>query len=145
MMKNRISISILTLFFLVSTTGLPVTYHLCEMMKEKSLTECEVCMIEVQKVETSCCNEEMNEEQITISSQNPICCQDEFVYNRIEDEFIFNKFELNSFTSSEISFQTVILIPASIDLEPNISFYCDSSPPFLINPELNITNSVFLI
>ncbi|MGB5529076.1 MAG: hypothetical protein WBQ32_03825 [Ignavibacteriaceae bacterium] len=145
MMKKRIFILTLTLLFLVSTIGLPVTYHLCEMMKEKSLTECEVCMIEMQKVETSCCNEEMNEEQITISSQNPICCQDEFVYNKIEDEFIFNKFELNSFTSSEISFQTVILIPASIDLEPNISFYCDSSPPFLINPELNITNSVFLI
>ena len=91
MMKKRIIILTLTFFFLVSTTGLPVTYHLCEMMKEKTLTECEVCMIETQMVETSCCSEQINEELITISSVNPICCQDEFVYNKIEDEFILSK------------------------------------------------------
>ena len=107
MMKKRILISILSLLFLVSTTGLPVTYHLCEMMQEKMLAECEVCMIEMQEVESSCCNEEINEELITISSENPICCQDEFVYNKVEDEFIYGKSELTLFLSSENSFQTL--------------------------------------
>ena len=107
MMKKRILISILSLLFLVSTTGLPVTYHLCEMMQEKTLTECEVCMIEMQKVETSCCDEEKVEEPITISSENPICCQDEFVYNKVEDEFIYGKSELTFFLSSDNSFQTI--------------------------------------
>lgn len=145
MMKKRILILTLTLLFLVSTTGLSVTYHLCQMMDQKSLIECQMCNVETELVEPSCCAEEIMDYRTTISLNNPLCCQSEFVYNRIEDEFIFHKFELNSFTSSEISFQTVILIPDSIDLEPNVSFYCDSSPPFLINPELNITNSVFLI
>jgi hypothetical protein len=104
-----------------------------------------MCKVETELVEPSCCAEETMDYRTTISLKNPVCCQSEFVYNRIEDEFIYNKFELNSFASSEISFQTVILIPSSIDLAPSVSFYCDSSPPFLINFELNITNSVFLI
>jgi hypothetical protein len=145
MMKKRILILTLTLIFLVSTTGLPVTYHLCEMMKEKTLSECEVCLAEMQKVETSCCNEEKNEEQITISSVNPICCQDEFVYNKIEDEFISGKSEITLFLSSENSFQPIALIPPTFDFSSEVSFYCDSSPPFLINPQIHITNSVLLI
>ena len=144
-MKKRILISILSLLFLVSTTGLPVTYHLCEMMQEKTLAECEVCMIEMQKVETFCCDEEKVEEPITISSVNPICCQDEFVYNKVEDEFISGKSEITFFLSSENSFQTLALIPPSFDFSSEESFYCDSSPPFLINPEIHITNSVLLI
>jgi hypothetical protein len=145
MIKKRILILTLTLLFLVSTTGLPVTYHLCEMMKEKTLSKCEVCLTEMKKVETSCCNEEKNEEQITISSVNPICCQDEFVYNKIEDEFISGKSEITLFLSSENSFQPIALIPPTFDFSSEVSFYCDSSPPFLINPEIHITNSVLLI
>jgi hypothetical protein len=87
MMKKRISILSLTLLFLVSTTGLPVTYHLCEMMGKKSLNECEDCKIEMQKVEKSCCDEYKVQDPITISSENPICCQDEFVFNKVDDDF----------------------------------------------------------
>jgi hypothetical protein len=145
MMKKRILILNLTLLFLVSTTGLPVTFHLCQMMEQKSLSECEVCLAEMNKVETSCCSEELNEESITISSVNPICCQDEFVYNKIEDEFISGKSEITLFLSSENSFQPIALIPPTFDFSSEVSFYCDSSPPFLINPEIHITNSVLLI
>jgi len=145
MIKKRILILTLTLLFLVSTTGLPVTYHLCEMMKEKTISECEVCMIEMQKVETSCCNEEIIDYSITISSENPICCQDEFVYNKIEDEFIYGKSEITLFLSSENLFQPITLIPPSINFSSEVSFYCDTSPPFLINSEIHLTNSVLLI
>jgi len=144
MMKKRIFILSFVILFLVSTTGLPVYYHYCEMMQKKSLNGCEVCTEEKEEV-SSCCSEEVSENTIKFSSDRPVCCQDEFVYNKVEDEFIYNKSELNLITSSEISFQTVILIPASIDLAPNVSFYCDSSPPFLINPELYISNSILLI
>jgi hypothetical protein len=145
MMKKRIIILTLTFFFLVSTTGLSVTYHLCEMMKEKTLTECEVCIIETQMVETSCCSEQINEELITISSVKPICCQDEFVYNKIEDEFILSKTDAQLFLTSEELPQVFAVIPHSTDFSSEVSFYCDSSPPFLINPEIHITNSVLLI
>lgn len=145
MMKKKITILTLIILFLVSTTGLPIWSHYCEMMETKTLTDCEVCMIEMQKVETSCCSEEMNEEVMTISSENPICCQDEFVYNKVEDEFLFNKSEINFFLSFENCLQPVFILTPSIEIQTEESFYCDSSPPFLINPEIHITNSILLI
>jgi hypothetical protein len=145
MMKKKISILSLVILFLVSTTGLPIYSHYCEMMEKMSSSECEVCMIEMQKVETSCCSEEMNEELLTISAENPVCCQEEFVYNKVEDELLFNKTEITFFLSSENSVQPLTLIPPTFEFSSEESFYCDSSPPFLINPEIHITNSVLLI
>jgi hypothetical protein len=144
-MKKRILTIGLTILFLVSTTGLPIWSHYCEMMKAKTLADCEVCMIEMEKVETSCCELEKIEIQVQITSQNPVCCQDEFVYNKIEDEFLFNKSEIIFFLSSENSVQPLTLIPPTFEFSSEESFYCDSSPPFLINPEIHITNSVLLI
>jgi hypothetical protein len=115
------------------------------MMEEKSLSECEVCKIEMEKVETSCCSEKTTEYPVKISSENPFCCQEEFVYNKVDDEFVNNKTEVNFFSSSENLLQSIILISPSFDFSIEESFYCDSSPPFLINSELHITNSVLLI
>jgi len=145
MMKKRISILSLILLFLVSTTGMPVTYHLCLMMQEKSLDECDVCKAEIEKIANSCCAEETMDNPIKISSKNPVCCTDKLVYNKVEDNFVTNKSEVNFFSLSEKSIQIFFLIPVATDFSSVESFYCDSSPPFLINPELNITNSVLLI
>jgi len=145
MMKKRILILTLTLLFLVSTTGLSVTYHLCKMMETKPLSECDVCVNEIEEIVSSCCSRGTIENKVTIASENAVCCQEEFVYNKVEDEFVNNKSDVNFFASSEILFQPIVLIPYTFDFSSDESFYCDSSPPFLINPELHITNSVFLI
>lgn len=145
MMKKKISILTLTILFLVATTGLPIYSHYCEMMKQKSLSDCDVCIIEMQKVETSCCEIENVEVQVQITSQNPVCCQDEFVYNKVEDDFLYSKSEITFLLTFENFCQPAAVIPASIDFQTNESFFCDSSPPFLIDPELHITNSVLLI
>lgn len=145
MMKQKIFILTLTFVFLVSTTGLPVTYHLCKMMEEKSVSECGMCKIEMQKLNSSCCSENFSDYSVIIKSEKSACCQDEFVYKKVEDEFVNNKSNVNIFSSSEIFFQQIVLIPFNIDFSLSESFYCDSSPPFLINSELHITNSVLLI
>lgn len=144
MKLKRILILTVTLTFLVSTTGMPVTYHLCQMMQEKSLSECQMCAMDEEKIQTSCCNEETTDNAVTITSENPVCCQSEFVYNKVEDEFV-NQSSVNFFSSSEILFQPIVLVTNTFDFSPEISFYSDSSPPFLINHELHITNSVLLI
>jgi hypothetical protein len=144
-MKKRIFILTLTFVFLVSTTGLPVSYHLCKMMEQKSLSECEICKAEMKKSEMSCCTEEMDINEVKLISENPICCQIQFVYNKVEDEFVSNKTEINFYSSDEILIQPIVLIPHAIEFALEESFNCDSSPPFLINPELHITNSVLLI
>jgi hypothetical protein len=86
MMKKRISISILTLLFLVSTTGMPIWSHYCEMMGKKSLNECGDCKIEEVEV-TSCCSETILDDQLQYSSSSSNCCVDEFDYKKIEDNF----------------------------------------------------------
>lgn len=145
MMKKRISILALAILFLVSTTGLPVYYHFCKMMEQKSLSECGMCKSEIEKIETSCCSEKVSDNSVIIKSEKAACCQEELVYNKVEDEFIYNKSDVNFFSSFENLFQPIILISPSSDFSLEESFYCDSSPPFLINPELHITNSVLLI
>jgi len=144
MMKKRIFIISFVILFLVSTTGLPVYYHYCEMMQKKSLNGCEVCAEEKEEV-SSCCLEEVSEDNVKFSSDRPVCCQEEFVYNKVEDEFVINKSDINYFSSTQNLFQSVALNPSATSFSIEASFYCDSSPPFLINSELYISNSILLI
>lgn len=88
MKLKRIFILTLTFIFLVSTTGLPVFYHYCEMMGKKSLTECEMCKMETEEVEqTSCCSETIPESKLQLTDAKSKCCVDEFDYKKIEDNF----------------------------------------------------------
>jgi hypothetical protein len=103
MTKKKIYILTLAFFFLVSTTGLPMYYHYCEMMQKKSLNECDSCLNENDEM-FSCCSKEIANNIIKITTENPICCQEEFVYNKVDDEFVNNKTDVNFFTSSEILF-----------------------------------------
>src|SRR5690606_26206366 len=88
MKLKRILILTLTFTFLVSTTGLPLFYHYCEMMGEKSLTECERCKLETEEAEqTSCCSETIPESKLLLTDSKSNCCIDEFEYKKIEDNF----------------------------------------------------------
>jgi hypothetical protein len=87
MLKKRILISTLTLLFLVSTTGLPIWTHYCEMMNKRSNSECEMCKDEIEKVEPACCSEEIQNNKLQVSVDNSTCCVDQFDYKKIEDNF----------------------------------------------------------
>jgi hypothetical protein len=84
--KNRFFILLIAVSFLVSTTGLPIWSHYCEMIGKKSLTECGDCKIEAVKA-TSCCSENIPDEQLKYFSSNSNCCFDEFDFKKIEDNF----------------------------------------------------------
>ena len=144
-MKRKIITYTLLSVFLFSIIGVPTSFHYCEMMQQKSVSSCEICVDEMAKVMSSCCKDEQNNYSETISSPNSNCCQNNFVYNKIDDEFLSNKSGINLFSLLEIVIQQIVLTPAVQQVELTPSFYSDSSPPFLINPKLNITNSVFLI
>jgi hypothetical protein len=87
MMKKRISISVLTLLFLVSTTGMPIWSHYCEMMGKKSLTECQACQGKEKEATFSCCSMEESDFEIQLKAENSTCCIDEFDYKKIDDNF----------------------------------------------------------
>ena len=86
MKKKRILISILSLMFLVSTTGLPIFYHYCQMSGKKSFNKCEICSQE-QRTKLSCCSEEIAENILKLTSEKSTCCIDQFDYRKIEDKF----------------------------------------------------------
>ena len=140
-MKKKILISTLILLFLVSTTGLPVTINLCKMAAE----DADQCTMHQKPVRSMCCMEETSDNTLRISSAVPNCCQVSFVYNKVESEFVNSKTE-NNFYSAFQSFIVQISINSDqLEITSNESFYTDSSPPFLIDPEIHITNSTLLI
>ncbi len=109
MMKKKISILSLVILFLVSTTGLPIWSHYCEMMGQKSSNECEMCSIEIEKIESDCCSEENQFVKMQISSENSTCCIDTFDYKRIEDNYS-QPISLRLIFSSEIVATTVDVV-----------------------------------
>jgi hypothetical protein len=127
-MRKRSSILSLTLLFLVSTTGLPVTYHLCEMMGEKSLNECEVCKVEMEIIETFCCVQETSDFITQISASESTCCFDSFTYNKIDDDFSQSD-NFKTFTNSVIT----ILKPLVLETEKEENYshqkYFSLPPP----------------
>jgi len=141
-MKKKILISTLTLLFLVATTGLSTTISFCKMSDAHNE---ETCSMHHKAVSSGCCVDETSESQRIVSFENPGCCEIEFVFNKVKDDFVSNNSNVNFFSTSENLFQPVTLIPLTNDFSLDELFYCDSSPPFLINPDLQITNSIFLI
>jgi hypothetical protein len=101
MKLKRILILPLAFTFLVSTIGLPIFYHYCEMLGKKSLSECGDCKIEEAEV-VSCCSEMTLENQLQYTSENSSCCVDEFDYKKIEDDFF------PTISTNTISVTTVI-------------------------------------
>lgn len=144
-MKRKIITYTLLSLFLFSIIGVPISLHYCEMMQQKSISSCVICADEMSNVKSSCCEDEQNNYRETISAPNPNCCQNEFVYNKIDDEYLLNKTELNIITVLE----SVLHIADSFQIvEPlytQQTLYSDSSPPFLINPDIHISNLALLI
>ncbi len=143
MMKRKISILTLTFLFFAATTGLPVTVHFCKMMESASLEACEMHEVKVEK--SSCCESEAPEYPVKLTSEIPACCQSEFIYNKVKDDFLFNKTNENLKVSSENLVYIVVVIPEMLNVNIKNSLNNDSSPPFLINPDIYISNSVLLI
>lgn len=141
-MKKRFLISTLILLFLVSTTGLPATISLCKMATAEAADQ---CMMHSKPVKSMCCMKETSENTLRISSTTPNCCEVSFVYNKVDDQFVTNKSENNFYSSFDHLCNLISLIPNQLEFSLSESFYTDSSPPFLINPEIHISNSALLI
>lgn len=117
MMKKRISILILTILFVVSTTGIPIWSHYCEMIGKKSLSECQACAEENEET-FSCCSMEEPDYDIQMKAENSSCCVDEFDYKKIEDDFF------PTISTNTISVTTVIseLQLTSLDFQSENKF-----------------------
>lgn len=146
MIRKKIQIFSITALIIIATTGMPLSFHFCEMTGSKSFESCDICtksMVEDEDV--SCCNSNNSDENSTAFISDQSCCQTEFVLNKVNDEFLLNKTEATQHQFSLINFPIIVEEINSLQAVNQNQFYCDSSPPFLIDPELHITNSIFLI
>jgi len=86
--KNRFLILFIAISFLVSTTGLPIWSHYCEVMGIRSSNEYEMCKTESVAIEkSSCCSEIIPRYLVENSDGNSGCCIDKFDYKKIEDSY----------------------------------------------------------
>lgn len=130
---------------MVSIIGIPLSYHFCSMMNEKSLSECNICSLESPKDIDNCCESEIENNFDQTFFSGVACCHQDFEYKKIEDGFILNKIEPIKIDVLSLDVTQTESIIKFVDSKVSDEFYSDSSPPFLIDPELHISNSVFLI
>lgn len=142
MIKKRIYILTLTLIFLVSTTGMPLIIHYCQMMETASLQACEMHTKEVQK--SSCCESESQSSTGINSYFSKVideCCKDVTVDHSVKEIFVSSK------TDIEFSLQINTFVTTEFVLTPNFqtNIKADTSPPLLSNNKIYLTNSILLI
>lgn len=146
MIRKKIEIFSITAIILIATTGMPLSFHFCEMAGSKSFESCDICTKSlVEDEEISCCNSIHSNERSMAFVSDQSCCQTEVVLNKVNDEFLLNKNEVSYHKLSLIDIPIFVGEVNSLGKSNQIKFYCDSSPPFLIDPKLHITNSILLI
>ncbi|BDQ04325.1 MAG: hypothetical protein KatS3mg037_2900 [Ignavibacterium sp.] len=145
MMKKKIEIISLSLLLFVSTTGIPMYYHYCQMMEQTSMNSCDVCSVELNEEQSSCCSENSIEGKTIISSENSDCCQINFIYLNVDDQFLLIKTELANRTSN---FEVIINFLTDNILTEHFTkrfFFKDLSPPTFNKPDIYLSNHSFLI
>ena len=145
-MFKKISILTLLLLFFVSTTGLPLTIHFCNMaanMEKMDMSSCSCHVKNTNRMHKACSLFKSETKEISVKSQN--CCDTEVSFiKHVKDSFLSNKTEIQK----EVSIQKIhILTLPSISQRQTVSYFSftDSSPPLLTSNHLYIYNSVFLI
>ena len=86
-MNKKLIILVIFSFFL-STVGMPISLHYCEMQKSSTLSDCEICSIEMMENENSCCNE-VDDYPIQLKSDNSDkCCSTRIIEAKVKDNFL---------------------------------------------------------
>jgi hypothetical protein len=141
-MKKKL-ILIVTLLFFLSTTGLPISLHYCQMQSSTSFSSCEMCSLKEIELEPSCCEEEFDSSVQIKAENSEQCCATQIIDKSISDNFIPLKLEVKQDPSSSVIYLTNLI---SKQLILNHQFINSAaSPPFTQHNDLYLQNSVLLI
>ncbi len=137
-MIRKILISTIVLVFFVSTTGLPLTIHLCSMSK----TEMATC-----KMHSKCMHCENVEHSKYSGSKigKDDCCKTEFKYEAIGDKFLQINSQKDFQVQNFIAHLVLNLTEQTNQREVNYDLFTGTSPPQLIDNHLYLNNSILLI
>jgi len=98
-MKRKLAILVIFTFIL-STVGLPISLHFCEMQRTSSFSACKVCVAEKIEKVNSCCEDEVGNSVQLKSDNSYQCCETKIIDKSILDNYISAKLELKSEQSS---------------------------------------------
>ena len=126
MNKKFLTLSLIFVFTL-STAGLPVILHMCNITGTKSLVSCSDCKDEKKAEETeSCCNTEnsaSNSDETSFSQGNNIsCCSDQLAQIKIDDEF-----SIKSVDKVQQNVSVVTVVSTSKTPEKNENYFLNDS------------------
>ncbi|NWF89192.1 MAG: hypothetical protein HXY50_06970 [Ignavibacteriaceae bacterium] len=142
-MKKKL-ILLVTFLFLISTTGLPITLHYCQMQGSTSIASCEMCLTEEKESELSCCEEESDIPVRFTLENTDGCCVTKFIESSVKDGFLVlvNNVK-NEVKNLDLFFINNTFTPSLENRSLNFQF-SDSSPPLSEN-HIYLLNSVLLI
>ncbi len=143
-MIKKISILTILLLFFVSTTGLPLTVHFCNMVNKEVSATCDMGMssIQMEMMHKACHEQRANDNIVSMKALD--CCKTETIIAGIKDSFIANKTEPQKNSVSEVI--SLSIIPVVFSTQKIFTYsLIDTSPPSISSNHIYIYNSVFLI
>jgi hypothetical protein len=148
MIVKKTKIISLALIILLSTSGIPFSYHLCESLGAFFQSDCETVCYDCNLIKDfipSCCSLEENSVfEYTIKSQDKSCCKDEFIFQKVSDLFINKKFESLNNNFNKHNF-IIPLIISEIKSSYSLKNFANNPLKIPLSKDLNIFYSILLI
>ncbi len=141
-MIRKFYISTLLCIFLVSTTGLPLTLHICSMNGLVSTESCKTH--KVMEEEHSCCSKD-DESPVKITlNEFDGCCQFKVIERNVTDQFVPVSSDISQITHLKIllSVSDIVYNTPLVLAQYN---YTSGSPPPLSDNHIYLDNSILLI
>jgi hypothetical protein len=143
LMKRKLFILTLLGVFLFSSTGLPLSLHICSINGLSSASACK--MHNQMKEDHSCCRNQEEEPPVKLTvNQYDGCCQFKIVERNLTDQIINAANDINVKTSVKSAFTAIIPLYQSPAFSDAFGFCSNSSPP-VSNNHLYLNISVLLI
>ena len=142
-MNKKLIILVIFSFFL-STLGLPISLHYCQMQGLTSFSACEMHSSEKMEEESPCCDNGDDYSLQLKSDNSDQCCDTRIIEAKVKDNF------LSVFSELKIDAKNLITVLADNNVYPQIDSKIvfltstDSSPPLFDN-NIYLLNSTFLI
>jgi len=138
-MKQKIITYLLLSVFILSTIGIPVSLHYCEMMDLVSLQSCGMCDTKA----PTCCKEDITSS--IIKSENDVsCCTNKIIASSSDEKYLTSTFEVQKTEAKSF----VFIIPKQQYFNEELSnktFITDISPPANYSNSIYLNNSLLLI
>ena len=138
-MKQKIITYLLLSVFILSTIGIPVSLHYCEMMDLVSLQSCGMCDTKA----PTCCKGD-NTGSIVKSENDVSCCTNKIIASSSDEKYLTSTFEVQKTEAKSF----VFIIPKQQYFTEELSnktFSSDISPPPNYSNSIYLNNSILLI